>query len=371
MEATHEPQTAAYARDAERVRTSLHVLASIKPFDRVYETRHGELYAAGKGAGLYHLAFGEGRHTTLERVNNVINGVRSYVHSLNADDVEAAAKGIRNLEASFSTGHDVGMIVGKVYVAEQALLDIASSMRQQQESQRQRQKQQEQDQQQCAPDHDQKKSVNVNMQSETECELDDTKLECKGGARASAVAADKHVHHDEEEEDKQGQEEEEEEEEGEHEEAEEEADLEHIDGEGDDERHSSVNTAAAGDAECVSYTYGSSCTSCAKNGLVSRHVQGAAQAVKNEEEHAASVYEPACVRVAYPRLLFSEDFSESVVIAANETLSQIPRTGPAYSITDTTHSSSAIVRDAAVALDWCVSKKKTRRSKKQHRRLAQ
>lgn len=120
---------APYVCTCEATIASLRTLASIKPHDRVYETRHGELYTAGKGTGLYHLAFGEGRHATLERVNSVIEGTRLHLPYIPPDDIEAAARGVRQLESSFTSGNDVGMVMGKVYVAEQALLEMANCLR--------------------------------------------------------------------------------------------------------------------------------------------------------------------------------------------------------------------------------------------------
>lgn len=114
-----------YAASAEKVIESLSVLAGIQAHDRVYETRHGKLYAAGKGTGLYNIAFGEGRHATMDRVNHVVRAAQEHADALDSDLLIAAAKGIRNLEASFSAGHDIAMIVGKVYVAEQTLLELA------------------------------------------------------------------------------------------------------------------------------------------------------------------------------------------------------------------------------------------------------
>lgn len=114
-----------YANDSASVAKALEILALIKSGDRVYQTRRGEIYAAPKGTGLYHLAFGEGRHTTMERVFGVLDGAKRFKRDLDPAVLIAAARGVRTLEQSFAHGPDVAPTIGRICLAEKELLEIA------------------------------------------------------------------------------------------------------------------------------------------------------------------------------------------------------------------------------------------------------
>lgn len=114
-----------YVDGAASVSRSLERLAMIKPGDRVYESRSGEIYCAPKGAGLYHLAFGEGRHTTMRRVFDILNGAKKYKSEMSPSLLISASQGVRLLEESFAQGSDVGIVLGKICVAERELVELA------------------------------------------------------------------------------------------------------------------------------------------------------------------------------------------------------------------------------------------------------
>jgi len=115
-----------YVSTLQDIRDALAVLGSVTAGDRIYETRSGHLYTGGKGIGLYHLVYhSEGRAKTMERVEQVVTAAREHWEDLSAAELQRAAEGVRRLEESFQVGSNVAETLGRVYLAEASLLEIA------------------------------------------------------------------------------------------------------------------------------------------------------------------------------------------------------------------------------------------------------